>query len=136
MSLASWKAEFYPVPASEIKTVREAIEHGLRKWKGLRPGELKAHGLVLSGAVLQSPGDVEEPSVPITSSSCALCHLCADKRGSVHCHPCILTEIRGRACDRAIGATESRSPYANFLENGDPEPMIALLEQALERVKP
>jgi hypothetical protein len=41
MSLASWKAEFYPTPASRIKTVLGAVKHSLRKWKGLRTVALK-----------------------------------------------------------------------------------------------
>jgi hypothetical protein len=35
MSLESWKAEFYPIPADEVKK-KDALAHSLRKWEGLR----------------------------------------------------------------------------------------------------
>ena len=35
MSLKTWKAEFYPVPASKCKE-KDALAHSLRRWLGFR----------------------------------------------------------------------------------------------------
>ena len=44
MSLESWKAEFYTIPASKCPE-EYAIEHSLRKWTGLLPENLDKHEL-------------------------------------------------------------------------------------------
>lgn len=36
MSLDTWKAEFYSIPAEEV-AAKDAIQHSLTKWIGLRP---------------------------------------------------------------------------------------------------
>ncbi len=45
MSLESWKKEFYPTRAADVKTLDEALTHTERKWEGLRPENLERHGL-------------------------------------------------------------------------------------------
>lgn len=60
MSIKTWKEEFYPVKPRKSMTTKEAIEHSLRKWEGLRKSNLKKHGLeqVFWGdAILESVGD-------------------------------------------------------------------------------
>ncbi len=50
MSLATWKAEFYPFTAEKCAAEfpEEALDHSIRKWEGLSPENLKKHGVLLS----------------------------------------------------------------------------------------
>jgi hypothetical protein len=139
MSLASWKAEFYPAPVSRIKTVTGAVEHSLRKWKGLRAAALRRHGVEdLVGYVKQPDNPLLKP-FPIDDSTCALCWIldAGDRTQWRDCQRCVLTQARGGyPCTApAPEEPEDRSPWLMFTRDGDPEPMIKLLEKALRSLK-
>jgi hypothetical protein len=141
MSLASWKAEFYPVPVSRIKTVAGALKHSLRKWKGLRAGALRRHKVEeYAGYVNQQGGGMSPksfPMFPIDDSTCALCKI-VDKGGQWKphdCQQCVLTQVRGGYPCTDVRVGEGHSPWLTFTGDGNPEPMIRLLEKALASLK-
>jgi len=125
MSLQTWKQEFYPVPASEVPEA-DAIAHSLRKWIGLRKANLERHGMETNGA---SVFDIRYYHLPIDITSCALCAHYWD----AGCSQCPLDAIRGCKCYGAAINDEPLSPFSAFRDHFDPEPMIALLEEALRR---
>jgi len=117
MSLQTWMEEFMPVPPSDaVTSEQEAIEHCLRKWKGLRAEAKYKH---------------QFSDVPTGNANCALC-----LRHDDDCEKCSLALSRGGvACDDPTD-DEVRSPYHSYIsprigELPDPEPMIAALEAAL-----
>ena len=46
MSIESWKKEFYPISADEVKE-KDAVEASLKKWRGLLPKNLEKHNVRL-----------------------------------------------------------------------------------------
>lgn len=113
MSLETWKAEFYLIPSDEVSE-SQALAHSLRKWEGLRKENLEKHGVGATG------GYVDEMS--IDSSTCTLCHHHID---SVRCATCPLVKLTmGGNCD---------SEYVWWNHAGDPEPMIELIKNAINR---
>lgn len=129
MSLSTWKALYYPVPASKaIGSELEAAQHSLRKWRGLR--DLEAHGLTKSEAGIC---ELASPQVElfIDGATCSLC--CFDNQfGSGDCAGCVLMVLRGEPC---CYSAEDGSPFGRWCIQDDPEPMISLLEQSVERLK-
>lgn len=129
MSLESWKAEFYPVEADHVPK-EEAIAHSLRKWEGLRPANLRKHGVVK----IYNYGGLLDEQYPtavgfsVDSDSCALCVLYADT--NCNCGSCPVACSRGNTpCDECI-EDEKCSPYESFRRESNPEPMIQALEGA------
>lgn len=146
MSLETWKAEFYPVPASsftaETSTI-DLVEHSLRKWIGLREENLRKHGISTNRwyREIACTESVNDPPLQIDSTTCALCvvaeekHKKEDYAAPSMCKHCILTKLRnGLQCDE-VHILESASPWSIWLRSADPEPMIKLLKEAVEFLK-
>jgi len=126
MSLKEWREEFYAEDAHEVAE-EAAVAHSLRKWRGLREENLARHEVwqvPASSRLEDSEGNI----FYISASTCALC-----KRFSCHENEteseqtCPIERVNGgvTCSDRPNG------PYKVWLETGDPEPMIAVLEKAL-----
>lgn len=127
MSLKSWKKEFYPIDASRVKDVREAILHSLHKWQGLRQEALDRHGLQIVDSYIGT-FRMNSPRLLIGSRSCALCHL---TKSYSSCAECVLFVSRNyTSCDSHM-SDEDTSPWCAWLFYSNPEPMIASLEYAL-----
>ena len=137
MSLATWKKKYVPQSAQAAARVdaQTAIEHALRKWRGLRRSNLAKHG-VKPMIKMSSVGDSirlsdgNDSSYPITGETCAPC-IRFLKRGSLHpCTRCPLAIVRDDIpCDvRRWG--ETASPYQRFVEDHYAEPMIRWLTRA------
>ena len=129
MSLATWKKEFYPIEASEVKK-KDALDHSIRKWRGLSAASLKKHrvGKDLGDRTLFDMGENVE-WFTINTTRCALCkHYYISVHG--HCTGCpLFTVNKGTRCDE--GATgEANSPYHHFIKFNDPKPMLKLLRKA------
>ena len=135
MSLETWKKEFYPVEADspEVQSsARAAIEHSLRKWRGLRPEALLKHEVRLEGPYNKEVVDVDDPACErfaVGGNSCALCHL----SGFYICDDCPVVKVSGMACDHAENIDEVTA-WEVYVHDADPEPMIAQLEKALALV--
>lgn len=129
MSLKTWRAEFYPVPASRVSK-RDAAAHSLRKWLGARPAALRRHGFQslskLMDAAIGSASGGE-----FSARDCALCHRFQLEQCEERCAKCPLAVVRnGIPCfDRMSG--ESVSPYCSVRAHADPEPMIRWLRKAV-----
>lgn len=138
MSLETWKAEFYPVSAGSKSWGKlKALEHSLKKWRGLRKKNLDKHGVTkeLDSSDLNYSENGVDWTFFVDARSCALCKLYLPKEGQEGtCSKCPLFEARGRRCDRAdvpLGV----SPYRDFKEYSNPEPMIKLIEKALRTLR-
>ena len=145
MSLDSWKKEYYPVPAEEVD-LSNAIEHPLRKWRGLRPDALEEHNVTVINGLLFDAEDFAEsrrnlrPYLAIDAESCALCIHYYDEEAEVLrvtgilspdvCINCPLFSVLGKRCDDGAD-----SPYMLFLNTHNPGPMIRALEMTLEAQK-
>lgn len=128
MSLETWKAEFYPIPAADgsIKTNLQAVQHSLKKWKGLWKDNIQKHGIGITGY-----GNIEDVTdyLAIDADSCALCvkHY-NDVR--VGCAACPLSRVRsGVRCD-ARKKGESDSPFTQWAMHHNPSLMIHWLQKA------
>lgn len=145
MTIATWKAEFYPIEAE--KTEREdALPHSIRKWEGLRPENLAKHGLRIVpsqyGALAEEgyddeksiySGDNPSHSFRMHSGNCSLCHhyMYPYPDSTLgKCKPCPLYQARrGQPCDYAR-PDEANSPWHAFSFKSDPLPMISWLEKS------
>lgn len=128
MSLATWKAEFYPIEAMHVEK-KDAVDHSLRKWEGMREENLKKHNVKVNYGDLQ---DIENDRdrLVISSSSCALCQ---HYSRTYACPKCPLYEVRGLVrCDHLTGTEllDSDSPWHTWVLNTEPLPMIDWLKKA------
>jgi hypothetical protein len=135
MSLESWKKEFYPVPADQVKGMVNALKHSIKKWTGFRPENLAKHDLSTQTALIKDPTDPN--FFKDMGKSCALCVLYHDKKGSYDhsCAKCPIVKTRESRCDVAVESEQGGSPYRNFMLLGNPEPMLELLEQTLKNAR-
>ena len=129
MSLETWSEEYYPVQAGvATDSDAKALEHSLRKWRGLLPEALKEHGVELAdvfGVInVVDSGRRRMSAIPINDRTCALC--C---RHPEDCSKCPLCEWRGVPCDMELEDGKN-SPFNALRDHYDPKPMIALLEAA------
>lgn len=138
MSAETWLKEFYPVEAHHV-TWEEALDHSIRKWTGLRSKNMKRHRLKFSEMNYRFLHDTEHDRIflSIDAGSCALCvHHDFDER--YNCRSCPLAKSRGGVpCDSRTFEEQTAcrlSPYSEFVERGNPEPMIAALLEAKLRI--
>lgn len=124
MSIKSWEKQFYPNDIEDKCTNLEAVQHSLKKWRGLVPVELKKHGLTTS--IYHGVADEVGNRFPIDSTSCALCYKHDQVSG---CRTCPLTRIRGVRCDKAR-KDEQLSPWSQWTIRQQPGPMIMWLKRA------
>jgi hypothetical protein len=124
MSLETWKAEFYPIPADEV-SVDDAVQHSLRKWRGLTKENLEKHALSQKDFFIKE-NDGDYPLLSIDDSTCALCyHFINDK-----CVACPLFKVLSKRCDDEENCSFKESSYGAFVEESNPLPMIEALEKA------
>lgn len=138
MSIESWKAEFYPVPAEEVPE-EEALAHSLRKWQGLLPENLALHKLIpVCNMLFDAEGVTDEvqiqiqqrPVFAVTSETCALCR----HHNPDNCRTCPLFKVRGVPCDETVtDDPHELTPYAAFTKRANARPMLDLLTLAIER---
>jgi hypothetical protein len=126
MSIATWKKEFYPVPASRIKTKKRALAHSLRKWKGLTKDNLKKHEIIADRILLRQYGGLSDRDYfALDAESCALCQLYDDDL----CVKCPLFAANG---GYSCSASTRPSQYAIWVGDQNPKPMIKLIEKAIK----
>ena len=133
MSIESWSKKFYPIEASKVKTVKEAIRHSLRKWRGLRKNQLSLHGLEKKAyretKFIIKVGNVGDDIVFwVDDETCALCHMFMDMEGD------------GDRCDRCDrcplceGKDGCEDEFEEWVQDDNPEPMIKALEKCLRKL--
>ncbi len=138
MPYESWYKEFYPTDADSDEASKSPISHSLRKWIGLRKENLSRHDVHLDFHAIKSEDG--HTCLSIDADSCALCAVYYETKSRVgKCVECPLYQIRGASCDTIYGEDwdedTPESPYHRLVNDGDPEPMIKLLERALELSK-
>lgn len=132
MGLESWKEEFYPVSAEQAaanSTELQIVKHSLDKWTGMRSVCLKRHEVSVDhyGDIVDH---INAAELVINGDSCALCwrHSKPLLRRE-KCTSCPIVLATGNRCD------DGNPPWDKWLENHNPEPMIAALEKALKWVE-
>lgn len=135
MSLATWKAEFYPVEAKDVKP-EDALDHSIRKWEGLRVQSLRKHGLKKENHGLATAmGDRSGCLFLPASQNCALCahYKGADRK----CQGCPLAQSRGGLrCDVArTSHGETISPWHAWAVRGVSRHMLVALRRAKKWVE-
>jgi len=122
MSLATWKKEFYPIPASRCPE-KDALQHSLRKYLGVRPTMLNRHNLFKAGCTLCEYES--QAHFHFIERTCALCKFYTSKH---KCNPqCPLARKEGPLCG------DEDSAYMHWHRTGDPEPMIRALRRAVKK---
>ena len=140
MSIASWKAEFYPMDVESVPfDAVQATRHSLVKWTGLREANRVRHSVELRNHSILVDTDgspADDDIMQIDSSSCALCQHFYDDHSNDDdadwCARCPLNITLGMSCDDSDGRVPS--PWDMWTNTQDPEPMIAALEQTLNRL--
>lgn len=125
MSLDSWKKEFYPIDADDVK-IEDACDHSIKKWEGLRKENLAKHDVYVTGCVIE---DKTGDYMLISSSSCALCRYFEHTGGKHGCQKCPLYEaLDFHRCDDK----RSTDPYGEWFDSRNPESMIKYLYEVKE----
>lgn len=88
MSRETWIQEFYPTPADSVPE-NHAVEHSLRKWRGLLPENLERHDVSFRDFAHSSNAPL------VSAGACALCfHYRHDwRRPRLECPDCPLAAI-------------------------------------------
>lgn len=129
MGVMTWKKEFY----SAIKGVKKgipAIEHSIKKWKGLSKENLAKHGLTLSPMHYfickldeANSWDADE-KLSVGCDNCALCRTSKYADGSfMKCAVCPIQIHNGISC---------HSAFTKWMTTGNVKPMLKLLEKTLK----
>lgn len=134
MSVKTWLNEFYPIPADAPMTNLEAVQHSLKKWRGLTDSNLKRHCVNTKNPAnswlhWRSVNGRSQGNLIINADSCALCQKHDVGDG---CRTCPIVRTTGRRCDeRKYGKAIDgmTSPWHEFDEDMNPMPMIAMLEK-------
>jgi len=130
MSLKTWKKQYMPDAHNHVGRGIEAVEHSLKKWRGLLPANLKRHGMQHPVEWEDYNSVIREIKHPITedliidADNCALCF-----HHPYGCGSCSLKVTLGAACDRP------GQPYDLWVTSGRVHPMIKALERTLKRLK-
>lgn len=123
MSLETWKAEFYPIPAEYVST-DDALHHNLALWIGIRQENLDKHDVIYHSHAVYDRAHINSP-FPMDSATSALC-----KQHSDTCTTCPIYDVKFKAsgCKQLSGCSAA---YSIFLKEDTPEPMIDLLQQTI-----
>lgn len=131
MSLETWKKEFYSEKPKKSFTKKQAIEHSLKKWKGLTEENIKKHNCSLNDEFLtENKGD--DDYLRIDGGSCSLCVKYYIEKDfefrESRCEKCPLFKSLGHKCDNIFNAD---APYIIFTNENNPLPMIEALQKTL-----
>lgn len=127
MSIESWKAEFYPVPAIDIVNESPLVqaEHAYLKWTGALKENLDKHGLtkpLRSVSIIDTVGDVFK----FSTEECVWCHnYYAVELGS--CQHCPLYSYG--VCGDPSG------PFMYWYSSNDPRKMINAIQEILNGLR-
>jgi hypothetical protein len=128
MSIESWKAEFYPVPAEDCpQNDKDMLAHAKLKWSGLVPETLEKHRLSVFAYWLK---DSEDERFHVGDTTCSLCFRYMEYD---ECAGCPLCAVNGLPCDRCFNNV---SPWGKWCDEHNPNPMIDLIDQAIASLKP
>lgn len=123
MSVATWRAEFYPVPASQCPP-EQMLDQSILKYQGCRKSAMHRHDVRLDGMELVGTNAGDTDRLNMGSPTCAICHFHLPLR----CETCPVYVLRGGTrCDDPI-AGEPYSPVSAWFDHGDPEPALMILE--------
>ncbi len=127
MSKESWKKEFYPQPACEVKTYLGALFNSINKWSGLSKKNLQKHGLVRRHKTIYDPHAKGAKVLEISKTSCAMCQYFLKPDGTLDCPRCPLGYRSPKGdCSLVI---------RQFSKSGRVGPMVKRLENAFFKVK-
>ena len=118
MSLDTWKAKFYQIPADKCKK-KDATAHSILKWSGLKKSELRKHGVT---NYVYFISDEQGHELAIDGGACALCtfHWRSETDYRDKCFQCPGVIANGYPCDDAYGA---------YIETGKTATMMRWLKK-------
>lgn len=124
MSIESWKAEFYPIPAKLMygSSDEACILHSLRRYEGLKPENLLKHGLKLKDYILIEPDT--NHALGLSAFHCALCTKYPLKCTGEKELKCIFIRVTGQSYVREYRCV-----------NVTVTPMIETLQALLQHVR-
>ena len=127
MSVASWQAEYYPIPAIEAAVDDITATHHCRvKWSGLSKEVLAEHDLVKEEETNHIT-DRWGNKFTVTNGECALCHRYdMNINQGFSCNNCPIVKSGGDHCNMRTSA------YIYWVDRDDVGPMLATLDAALE----
>ena len=147
MSLATWSLKYYPTTARQCaetqdKTLPElrlmAAKHSLKKWEGVTPENMEAHGLSRTYAL--ELVDKQGECLTMYDDTCALCQLSKDQlkkspnwRTLSMCIFCPLFEARGAKCYDPIDGEDDSPWHQAMRHHRNVKPMIALLKKTVKQ---
>lgn len=142
MSYQSWMDEFMPEAPDSLDidntlSIRRiwAMQHSLKKWKGLQAENIQKHDGILNyaaGFVRFSDGRLD-----VSADTCALCvEFLTDQHGADECAECPLYQWSmmrdlSHPCNRDTGVPAGDVPYSYWRNSGDPTMMINRLQDTL-----
>lgn len=141
MSVLTWIDEFAPGPASEVPR-EQAVAWALRKWTGLRHGNLAKHKVHRDANALgrivicDIPDEPKTGQVEFDSDDNPICLSYAPEATYESCSKCPVAKTLGRPCLWPLheGPKEMEGVQPREWDlalDGDPEPMISALKKAL-----
>ena len=124
MSIASWKKEFYPVPACKIVDPEKAFQHSYRQWQGLTKKNLKKHELCFDNGCLFDRR--RNTRYWITCAlDCALCKVYFYGKTK----PCVGCPLH----ENGFNCTHRNSPYYRSYNNNTAAPMLRAFRTVIAR---
>lgn len=131
MSMQTWAKQYFDGNLDRFKEIEDpmipALEHSIRKWRGLSPAALQRHGLKRDRECIFD----EATELTVSNETCALCFLYL----STYCYDCPLHMFLGCRCDETIKPEDFEDSYRAFTRRGDNRPMLKALRGALKMVK-
>ena len=104
----------------------KSVKH---KWEGARKENLEKHKL--KNYVAGTLRDIKGNSFNYGCTTCVLCVKYYESEDNTHCISCPLYLANGKSrCDHYD--EDYGSPYSMFTTYYDPEPMLALIDKAIE----
>lgn len=135
MGIESWREEFYPETgeASAKRGTLAAIEHGIRKWEGVRDENLKKHGLHrYRTGIFDEDG---REMMRLGWEECGLCWIYQCEEGpkgkDLGCKGCPLVGVDENGIDIVCGG-EGHGYWLVSQNRAGPEILIGELKQARE----
>lgn len=120
-NLDAWKGEHCPTKVEDVPKER-ASAHCLQKWKGTTKENLRRFNLQLVATCRDIYDKESDECFLMDASTCALCYHHFGVDGMLSCGECPLAKYLGGPC------TDHGEPYNTWLRDGDPLPMIKVLE--------
>jgi len=123
MSIESWKAEFYPIEAKDVKgDDLERIDHALLKWSGVTEENLKKHEIT------------DRLTLPLCERDCTLCRKYLVNCETVTGSRCPIVRFQYGQSERTCYDAYKETVYGSKV-GWNTNPMLELLKKVKEWIE-